>query len=343
VNDHVNGNGKSGKRATIADVARVAGVSRQTVSRAINDKGEISDDTRERVLAAVREMGYRPSSLARGLKTSRSGLLGLVVPDIANPFFAETARGATEAASDDGYTVLLCNTDEHPEREGAILRQLEGQRVEGIVLISSRLSDGQLDQVLSGWVPTVLVNREWQTAPGRGSVVTDERRAMGAAVDHLVERGHRRIGFVGCTARSRSGRERQRGFLDACRRWDIEVDDAWCCECAPYVDAGREAALGLLSGRPELSALLCYNDLVAVGAVQACRRLGLAVPDDCAIVGWDDIALARYLSPPLTTLDMPKAQSGAEAVALLTRMIADDSLVPEAICLQAGLVIRQST
>ena len=332
-----------GRRATIADVARRAGVSRQTVSRAINDKGEITVETRERVLTAARELGYRPSSLARGLKTNRSGLIGLVVPDIANPFFAETARGASEAASSDGYTVLLCNTDEHPEREAAILRQLEVQRVEGIVLVSSRLSDAQLDQALSGWVPTVFVNREGAPRIGRGSVVTNERQAMEAAVDHLVGRGHRRIGFIGCTARSRSGRERQRGYEQARTRWELPWDPTWCSECAPNVDGGRDAALALLSAHPELTALLCYNDLVAVGAVQACRRLNLTVPDACAIVGWDDIPLARYLSPPLTTLDMPKAQSGAEAVSLLTRLVGDGELVAEPVYLDAELVVRQST
>jgi LacI family transcriptional regulator len=309
----------------------------------MNNKGEISADTRERVLAAARELGYRPSGIARGLKMNRTGTLGLVVPDIANPFFAETARGASETATREGYTVLLCNTDEHPEREAAILRQLEAHRVDGIVLVSSRQSDAQLERAISDWMPAVLINRELTPRPGRGCVITNERQAMHVAVRHLLDRGHRAIGLVGCTSHSRSGQERRLGYREAGQRWGLSLAAGWCTECAPTVDGGRQAASRLLQEQPELTALLCYNDLVAVGAVQACRALGRRVPEDCALVGWDDIPLARFLSPPLTTLDMPKYLGAAQAVATLVRMIRDETHVPAVITLNAELVVRQST
>ena len=344
MNDPVNDNESSrARRATIEVVALRAGVSRQTVSRAINNKGEISPETRDRVLAAAHDLGYRPSSIARGLKTKRTATLGLVVPDIANPFFAEIARAASETAFAAEYTVLLCNTDEHPEREITVLSQLEAHRVDGIVLVSSRLSDQQLQAAISGWTPMVFINRLIPPSRGRGCILVNEAEAMREAIGHLLERGHRRIGFVGCTSRSRSGRERRRGYLEASERSGLAFQPDWCVECAPNVDGGREAARCLLQAQPELTALLCYNDLVAVGTVQACRALGRSIPKDCAVVGWDDIPLARYLSPALTTLDMPKWRSGVRAMSLLQRLIEDTSLSPTPIRLDADLIVRAST
>lgn len=344
VNDHGNGNGKPKRPITIHDVAARAGVSRQTVSRAMNNKGEISPETRERVLAAARELGYRPSSIARGLKTRRTLTLGLVVPDIANPFFAEVVRGASEQADAAGYSVLLCNTDENPEREWAILRMLESHRVDGLVLISSRLSEEMLTETIARWRPIVLVNRTPQEErPGVGWVLVDDAQGARTAVQHLLGRGHRQIGLLAGVSTSRSGRERLRGYREALTEAGIRIPEGWIMPCAPTVEGGREAALTLLGQHPGLTALLAYNDLVAVGAQQACRSLGRAIPQGCALIGWDDIPFAAYVSPPLTTMRMPKVEIGQRAMALLLALLREPGVVPAPIVLETVLIIRETT
>lgn len=330
-------------RITIRDVAERAGVSRQTVSRAINDRPGIDPETRRRVLAVARELGYRPSNVARGLKTNRTHTIGLVVPDIANPFFAEVARGASEVAYAAGYSVLLCNTEEKPDREWDTLHMLEAQRVEGLLLISSRLNDEQLDEVIATYPPLVLVNRQRAARAGLGSVLVNDARAAEAAVAHLVGRGHRRIGFLGGSLKSHSGRERRSGYTRGMARAGLDCTDGWCVSCAPTVEGGRRAATDLLRRHPELTALLAYNDLVAVGAMQACEALGRRVPGGCAVVGWDDIIFASYVSPPLTTMRMPKYRIGEEAMSLLFELIEHPERAPEPIVLAAELVVRDST
>ena len=347
VNGHGNDHRRDmGRPVTIRDVARRAGVSRQTVSRAINNKAEISAETRERVLQVVREMGYRPSSIARGLKTDRTLTIGLVVPDIANPFFAEVARGASEVAYGRDYSVLLCNTDEQPKREWGIIQMLEAHRIDGLLLISSRLSDESLAELAAKSYPLVLVNRLQLPRAGTGCVLVDDAKAALGAVRYLREKGHRSIGFLAGTRESRSSRERRRGYREAMGEatdgTDLAALDRWCAFCAPNVEGGRDSALALLRKSPELTALLAYNDLVAVGAEQACAALGRAVPQDCAVVGWDDIIFAAHVSPPLTTMRMPKYRLGERAMYLLLDLIGDPQLAPEPVVLEAELIVRAS-
>ena len=331
------------RTVTIRDVAERAGVSRQTVSRAINNKGEIDSATRQRILEVARELGYRPNRLARGLKTNRTFTLGLVVPDIANPFFAEVVRGASEVADGAGYGVLLCNTDERPDREWAILRLLEAQRVDGLILVSSRLSEARLDEAIAAWPPIVLVNRWAQARPGLGCVLVNDARGALVAVEHLLAKGHRRIGFVAGAPESHSGQERRRGYRQAMGGAGLDVPEGWCVPCAPTVEGGREAVLRLLRAHPDLTALLAYNDLVALGAQQAARELGRAVPQELALVGWDDIVFAAHVSPPLTTLRMPKQQLGRRAMELLLALLGDPALAPPPVMLEAELIVREST
>jgi LacI family transcriptional regulator len=331
------------RAVTIRDVAQRAGVSRQTVSRAMNNKADITPETRQRVLEVARELGYRPSSIAQGLKTQHTRTIGLVVPDIANPFFAEVARGASEVAHSQSYGVFLCNTDEHPERELDILRLLEAHRVEGIVLASSRLEDEALAQVAETWRPLVLVNRCLSPNAGAGCVLVDDAGAAREATRHLLERGHRRIGFLAGSLASHSSQERRAGYKDALREAGLAPEPAWCVSCAPTAEGGHDAALALLADHAEITALLGYNDLVALGALRACRSLGWPVPQRCALVGWDDIPFASYVSPPLTTMRMPKHQIGAQAMAMLFALLGDPEQSPEPVVLSAELVARGSS
>ena len=312
------------KRTTIEDVARAAGVSRQTVSRAINDLGEISPRTRARVLRIAEEMGYRPSSIARGLATRRTRTLGLVIPDVANPFFSDVARGAEHEGYGGGYNVFLCNTDEDPERELAVLRSLEEKRVDGVVLCSSRLDDDELRRVVARQSAVVLVNRRLEPARaenGVGIVMLDDVAGGRMATQHLVDGGHRAVGFLAGPPASRSGRSRAEGYRAACAAADLSYSPAWTVPCPAGVDGGHQAARELLTARPELTALFCYNDLVAVGALRACADLGRQVPDDLALVGFDDIMLAALVTPPLTTCHVLRYELGVQAMRSLLNQI----------------------
>lgn len=329
------------KRVNIADVAREAGVSAQTVSRALNNKGEISPDTRERVLATVERLGYRPNTLARGLVTQKTSTLGLVVPDIANPFFSEVARGAEDAAHDEGYSLLLCNAMENPAREMEALRTLDAQSVDGIILCSSRLSDNDLTSMMGSLPAVVLVNRNLPIGSMRCACIDDEAGAYGA-VGHLLGSGRRTIAFLAGPAASNSGRRRGLGYRRALAEAGLAADPGLTLECAPDLEGGYEAARQMLAARPQTDALLCYNDLVAVGALQALTALGRRVPEEVAVIGFDDILLAALVMPPLTTLRSDRQRLGAEAVRLLVRALDGCAEGCEDIMLQPELVVRAS-
>jgi len=230
----------------MAQVAREADVSKQTVSRVLNNKGEISQATRRQVLAIIERLGYCPSSLARGLATNRTMTLGPVVPDIGDPFFSEMTRGADGAAHVAGYSLLLGNTFEDPGREADVLRTLAGKRVDGIVLCSSRLPDDQLDRFCTEQ-PVVLVNRQ-HTSVNVGSVRADDAAGACEAVRHLIEAGRRVIGFLSGPPTSRSGQERAKGYADALQAAGLALEPALSLNCLPYLEGlTRQVTLSLLT------------------------------------------------------------------------------------------------
>jgi LacI family transcriptional regulator len=329
------------KRVNIADVAREAGVSAQTVSRALNNKGEISPETRERVLATVEQLGYRPNTLARGLVTQKTSTIGLVVPDIANPFFSEVARGAEDAAHQEGYSLLLCNAMENPAREMDALHTLEAQSVDGIILCSSRLADNDLAAMTAILPPVVLVNRESSIGSMRSACIDDEAGAYGAC-RHLLGSEHQTIAFLAGPAASNSGRRRVLGYRRALAEAGLADDPGFSLECTPDLEGGYRGARQMLAAQPRTDALLCYNDLVAVGALQALAALGRRVPEDVAVIGFDDILLAALVMPPLTTLRSDRQRLGAEAVRLLLRALDGCTEGCEDIMLQPELVVRAS-
>lgn len=326
---------------TIDDVAREAGVSRQTVSRAINGKGEISEETRQRILGIADRLGYRPSQIARSLATRSSRTIGLIVPDIANPFFPEIARGAGEAAYALGYQLFLGNTAEDPDREWDVVRSLEEQWIAGLILCSSRLSDKQLTELSRRYYPLLLVNRRLDDIEV-SSLVIDDFAGAADAVRYLLEQGHTRIGLLTGPKRSFSGKRRLEAYRAALLEAGIELDERWVVSAAPQVDGGRLGATELLAGAPELTAILAYNDLMALGAVQACQAAGRRVPEDCAIVGADDIPLAPLVTPALTTVQVDKVAVGRRAMELLDEGIRDDSQDRIVEVLPTRLVVRDS-
>jgi LacI family transcriptional regulator len=328
-------------RITIDDVAREAGVSSMTVSRVINHKGDVSPATRQRVLDVIEQLGYRPSGIARGLATQRTGTLGLVVPDVANPFFSDVVRGVEHVAYAEGYNVFLCNTEEDPERELAVLKSLEEKRVDGLVLCSSRLSDDELHEVVARHTSVVLVNRQLVGERVRSVLLDDEAGGRLATV-HLLKSGHQAIGLLAGPEVSHSGRLRAKGYRLALADADLPYYPDWVQSCVPVVEDGFEAARVLLTTHPELAALFCYNDLVAVGALQACAELGRAVPEDVAVVGHDDIPLSALVTPSLTTCRVPRYELGGQAVQSLLEQIEGVSDDFDEIVLEPKLIVRAS-
>jgi LacI family transcriptional regulator len=328
----------------MSDVARKAGVSLMTVSRVINNKGDVSSETRQRILEIITNLNYRPSGIARSLATKETCTIGLVVPDVSNPFFADVTQGVERLAHSRGYHVFLCNTEEDPQRELAVIQSLEEKRVDGLILCSSRLEDEKLLNAIVKLQAVVLVNRRLQqTAQDTfDSVNLDDERCGQIAAHHLIQSGHQRIGFLAGPAASYSGAGRRKGFLAALQDAGIDLVEDWVRHCHPSVKGGYEATRDLLASHPELTALFCFNDLVAVGALQACNELKCRVPQDLAIVGNDDVPVAALVSPALTTCRVPRFELGARAVNALLERLRDCPDDCSQIILQPELIIRES-
>jgi LacI family transcriptional regulator len=331
-------------RVTIADVAREADVSIMTVSRALNDKDGVSVETRARILAIVEKLGYRPSGIARSLVQGRTGTIGLIVPDISNPYFTGIAHGVSNAASGAGLSVLLCNTEEQPEREIDFLSVLEEKGVDGLIVASPRQQTERLVPLLVRHAKVVIINRIFESSglSAAGYVVNDDRKGGYTAIHHLIMSGHQRIGFLAGPAASYGSLRRFEGYQQAHAQANLPYNPGTLLHCSPSAEAGRQAALALIKAHPELTALFCFNDLVAIGALQACRESGRRVPEDMAIVGYDDVPMALWVTPPLTTLRAPCEEMGRLATLQLIKRMLGSVEGCESVVLTPELIVRAS-
>jgi LacI family transcriptional regulator len=329
------------RRVTIEDVARLAGVSRQTVSRAINNKGEISPHTLKRVMEAVDVLDYRPSGVARGLVTQRTRTIGLIVPDITNPFFPEVARGVQDTARSQSYSVFLCNTDESPDEELQTLHSLAAQPVDGIILCGSRISDDELAAFADRYRPVVVLNRSLQH-PSVSLILVDNQRGATLAVDHLADQGHGAIGMLAGPTTSPSSTQRVEGFRQAMTARGLATPDSWILPGSPTIEGGYDSAQHLFLQHPEVTAVFAYNDLRALGAIQACRDLGRRIPTQCAIIGFDDIRLAAMVRPSLTSVRVDKYYLGQQAVVRLLAMLDEPAATFPPVQVDVELVVRES-
>lgn len=332
----------SRRRVTIDDVAKLAGVSYQTVSRVINNKPHVSVITRERVEKIITETGYRPSLIARSLVTARTATIGLVVPDISNPYFSAIARGVEQVAYAHNYSVLLCNTGEDASREFEVLHTLDERYVDGVIACGLRQEDTPLQLALAQFRAVVLVNRRFANK-GFPAIVVDDVLGGYMATQHLLQLGHTAVGFIAGPPNSYSGVKRLQGYEQALSEVGIERQPGWIQHCLPTIAGGEVTAHSLLDSHPELSALFCYNDLVAIGALRDCAAVGRRVPEDVALVGYDDITMAALMSPPLTTCHVPRVDMGSQAVFMLLNCINDETDSCDEIGVTPELVIRAST
>lgn len=325
----------TGVAATMRDVAERAGVSPSTVSRAFTRPEKVDDATRRRIADLAAELGYEPSRAARTLKTGRTGALGIVVPDLSNPFFPDVVRGVQHRARQHGYSVLLADSDEDPATELELGRTL-AHNVDALVLCSPRMSDAELAEV-AALRPVVLVNRE--TSGPVPSVTIDNAGGAHQAVRHLVALGHRRLGYVGATGVSRSDAQRRAAFAAATA--DAGVAGVTVGSFAPTVEGGAAAADEALLA--DVTAVLVYNDIMAVGLVGRLTRLGVDLPGRLSVVGFDDIAMAALITPPLTTVRIPLRRAGAVAVDRLHAHLTGTAPAEPPARLPTELVVRAST
>ena len=329
-------------RVTIRDVAALAGVSHQTVSRVINNSQRVNPETRERVEAAIQELGYRPSRLAQSLVTQKTRTVGLVVADITNPFFFEVARGVQDTALEQGYNVFVCNTDDNPQGEKNVLGLLASQEVDGVIMSTASSSDEELLTFVDNYKPFVLINREIKH-PKVSLINVDIHKGAQLATEHLLSRGHTCIGMLSHEGHIPDEVRRVRGYRETLQKHGIEPKDEWLVLAPPNLEGGYQAAQELLLTHPEISAIFTYNDLMAIGASRGCHDMGLSIPEDCAVMGFDNIKFSAMHMPSLSSIRYDKYTLGQKAMTRLLEIIEAPKLVYEPIRMDVELVIREST
>ena len=326
-------------------MAEHAGVSVGTVSNVLNRPGVVAAGTRERVLAAIAALGFVRNESARQLRAGHSRTIGLVVLDIANPFFTDVARGVEDVANAQGLAVILCNSDDVAAKEAAHLEVLAEQRVQGVLITPTAELSPAVDAMRARGVPVVLVDRR-APGPDQCSVAVDDVQGGRLAAEHLLERGHRRIAFVGGSSGLPQVQERHRGVEEAVLETAGSDDALVVFSPAKLVVAtGREAAeaiIGMPAGRRPTAAI-CANDLLALGMLQEMTRHGVRVPDEFAIVGYDDIEFASAAAVPLSSVRKPRQDLGRRAAELLLDEARNDEHLHEQLLFEPTLVVRESS
>ena len=328
--------------STIKHVAARAGVSFTTVSHVLNGTRRVSDSARERVERAIAEMGYAPSAVARALKMSETCILGVLVPNITNPFFAELTRGIEDCCRRTDYSVFLCNSDDDPVRQLRYLQTLLERRVDGLLLAAAAGEASALAKRLAAArVPTVVVDR---SIPGLVAdlVRVDHQGGAQTAVEHLLSLGHRAIGCLSGPAEFAVSCARVAGWRDAMTQAGIALDPGWLMEGDFSAAAGHGLTRRLLA-RGDVTAIFASNDLLAIGALRAAAELGIAVPSALSVVGFDGIDLGAYAYPALTTVGHPIRAMGEAAAAVLLERIAEAPATCREVVLPAQLLMREST
>jgi DNA-binding LacI/PurR family transcriptional regulator len=333
---------------TIKDVARHANVSHSTVSRALHGNSLISDKTAERIRQVANQLGYRPSAAARSLKTRRSQALGVIVSSVEDPFFGEVLQGIEEVAQNYGYSLFMAASQRDPEREQAIVQAMSEHRVDGVIICSASFKPEQNRQFMDFGVPIVVVNNQ-AAADYRYSIYHDDVDGSRQITRHLLELGHHYIAYLGNSSSGRTNLDRLSGFEMEMDLAEISIPDGYIHE----IPGGgpQDGLTGLehflrLQTRP--TALICFNDMMAIGVLKGLQKAGLRVPGDISVTGFDNIAFSNFTTPPLTTFDQPKKFIGAEAARLVLELLNETSGTevssqPKIQKLRGRLLVRSTT
>lgn len=324
---------------TIRDVARAAGVSVATASRVMSGSSyPVAPEVRHRVVHAARQLGYTPNAFARGLSKRESRFIGLIVPNISEPFFLEIARGAEALASRAGYLVVLCNTDREPAMERKYLEELRSMRAGAILTGRTSYEPDLVRDLATHPAPIVTIGNGLPCA----CVWLDNVGGARTATSHLADLGHRRIAFIGGSPTSLSAADRLTGFRLAMAERGLELDERLIVQGGYSVEGGASAMEAILSAGEPPDAVFAANDQMAIGAVHAALKHGLRIPRDLSVVGFNDIPISAYLNPPLTTIHLPIRRVGEVAAELLLRQLKGDP-VEGTVSIGAELVVREST
>lgn len=329
---------------TIRDVARLAGVSPTTVSHALSGKRKVSALTQTRITGAIERLGYRPSYVATAMSTGRTLTLGMLVPDIANPYFGQLVAAVERTSSKSGYTVLVSSTELDPELEARHVRNLADRQVDALVYLggTDRRNDAVAQLAKAGRPPIVAVDEALSWLPDTVTTVTVDNQVGGAlAAQHLIGLGHARVAAIAGPQGLPTALHRWLGFEQACRA--ARHVPVRVCADAYTIDAGRHAASALLATHPDLTAVFCGNDLIALGLVQVAATLGRRVPDDLSVVGFDDMLVSRLATPPLTTIQQPVDQLGRQAAEVGLALAANPQQPAGSRVLPVELIVRGST
>jgi len=331
----------SAGRATIHDVAAAAAVSVATVSRVLNGTANVMPETLARVRAAVDTLNFVPSSVARNLSLQRTNTLGLLFPEISGPFFAQSLRGIESVASAAGYNLLIYSMSAHPDINAITSIPMGAQNTDGLLIMSDAVSDDFVRKLYAMHMPLVLVYRSLPGLP-LPAVTVENKHGARRLVEHLIGLGHRRIAFINGPRGNEDSDWRACGYYEALAAHGLTHDPALAVEGGFSEETGAAGARELLARGAEFTALFAADDEMAIGAIAVLNAAGLRVPQDVAVVGFDDIVTARYIQPPLTTVRAPTEQVGREAVRLLLSAIAGAPPPAQTLLLPVELVIRQS-
>ena len=329
--------------ATLKDVADAADVSVSTVSRVFNDPDKVRPSTRERVRRAANDLGYQPSRVARRLRLQEgdANLLGLVIPDIQNPFFADVTRGVEDVARDQDYALILSNSDENPDKQRLAVDTLVTEEVDGVIVPPVRMDDPEVKRLVESDIAVVCVDRRMEDVRV-DTILSDNRAGAHKAVTHLIACGHERIGFIGGIPRISTSMDRRKGYEQALAEHDVPVDPVLIREGDSRWERGTDLTNELLDLADPPTAIFTGNNLTTLGALEAINVRGLAVPDDVALVGYDDIPWAMALNPPPTVIDQPGYEMGRRAARILLNRLASPDRSPTTVTLQPKLIVRQS-
>jgi DNA-binding LacI/PurR family transcriptional regulator len=326
----------------IGEIARRANVSTATVSRTLNQSGTVRPETARKVWRVAAELNYYPNSHARALVSGRSRLLGLIVSDITNPFFPELVHSFEALATQQGYDLILTSTGYQTVRMTGCVRRMLERKVDGVAIMTSEMDLALIKELARRGVPMVFMD-VGRVGPRMSHVLIDYAHGIRQAVDHVVALGHKRIAFVSGPLDLHSARTRRQAFLDGMRTHGIKTDPKLVREGTHTAEGGQHAMTFLLRGPKVPTAVVCSNDWTAIGALHAINAAGLRVPEDVSVVGFDDIPLARYTSPPLTSVRMSAGDVGATAFDALFRLVGGERLEGEVYQVPTKLVVRAST
>ena len=331
-------------KPTIKDVSRIANVSIATVSKVVNGKDEnISSATRERIKRIIEEVGYVPNRIASSLVTKKTKTIGLIIPDIANPFFPELARGAEDFSNKEGYTIILCNSDNDLEKEDAYIDMLQEKMVDGIIFTASSNRSELSIALNKSSIPVITIERNIDGLQSQNTIVSNNENGAYYAVIHMIECGYEKILHISGPMVSKPAQERYKGYLRALKEKNIEPIENHLIEGKYSGDWGFETIQNLISQRFDYDGVFCGNDLIALGALKALQLNNINVPNQVGLVGYDDIYMAQMVRPELTTVKQPNYEMGYQAAEMLVLMINSEEPNLTSESLETRLIVRGTT